>query len=318
MSVATLRYSCVRSRNAAAWALGAASLLAAVTRAPDAVAQACCAGSGAVTPARLALHEDALVGMTLHASGVLGTYAPDGSYMGQPAHTSEADFEEDLLGAIRVTKRGQLALLVPFVQTYRATPGLHEGGGGIGDINVGARYDFVLAGESRFIPGIAALAGLTIPTGKPVALSNEPLATDATGTGAFQGNFGIAVEQTWGAWLVNLSGILAQRASYTARGVSETLGTQVTGLGAVAYTFRSEAALGFVVSYATEGNATLDGVTDLNSHKRGLTLSAVGLYPINDALRLQGSLFILPPIGQLGANQPATLGVTFTVLYGFS
>jgi hypothetical protein len=289
-----------------------------LTAAHRAHAQACCAGSGAVTPARLALHEDALVGMTLHASGVLGNYAPDGSYAPQPPHTSEADFEEDFLGAVRITKRAQLALLVPFVQTYRATPGLSEAGSGIGDLNVGGRYDFVLAGESRIVPGIAALAGLTVPTGKPVAEANQTLATDATGTGAFQGNFGLALEQTWGPWLVNVSGLVAQRASYTARGVSETLGTQITGLGAFAYTFRSGAALGFVSSYAAEGDARVDGTSDPNSHKRALTLSGVGLYPISDALRVQGSVFILPPISELGANQPATLGVTFTVLYGFS
>jgi hypothetical protein len=299
-------------------ALAAALSLSLLTVAHRARAQACCAGSGAVTPARLAIHEDALVGMTLHASGVLGNYAPDGSYTPQPPHTSEADFEEDLLGAVRITKRAQLAILVPFVQTYRATPGQSEGGGGIGDLNIGGRYDFVLAGESRIIPGIALLAGLTVPTGKPVADSNDALATDATGTGAFQGNFGLALEQTWGSWLVNVSGLVAQRASYTARGVSETLGTQITGLGAVAYTFRNEAALGFVGSYAAEGDAHVDGTSDRNSHKRSLTLSGVGLYPVTDSLRLQGSVFILPPISQLGANQPATLGLTFTVLYGFT
>jgi hypothetical protein len=295
-------------------ALATAVLLAS----PTAHAQACCAGSSAVTPARLALHEDALVGMTVHASGVLGNYALDGAYAAQPAHTSEADFEEDLLAAVRLTKRAQLALLVPFVQTYRATPSLREGGGGIGDLNVGGRYDFVLAGESRYVPGIALLAGLTVPTGKPVASATGALATDATGTGAFQGNFGLALEQTWGAWLVNVSALLAQRTSYTARGVTETLAPQFTGLGAVAYTLRNEAAVGFVGSYAAEGDATLDGARDPNSHKRALTLSAIGLYPINDAMRLQGSLFILPPLGQLGANQPATAGVTITFLFGFS
>jgi len=92
----------------------------------------------------------------------------------------------------------------------------------------------------------------------------------------------------------------------------------VTGTGAVAYTFRNESALGGVVSYAAEGNATLDGATDPNSHKRVLTLSAIGLHPLSDSVRIQGSLFLTPPVSTLGANQPATIGVTLTLLAGFS
>jgi hypothetical protein len=281
-------------------------------------AQACCAGTGAVTPARLTMHEDALAGVTLRASGVLGAYGVDGSYTPQPPHTTELDLEEDFLFAARVTKRGQLAALVPTVQTYRWYPGVSASGGGLGDINLGARYDFVLAGESRFIPGIALLAGATFPTGIPPEQAKEPLAVDATGIGAFQGNAGVALEQVWRAWLVNLSGIVAQRASRHVEGVDETLGTQVTGIAAVAYTFQSEAAVGGVVSYAAEGNASLDGATDAQSHKRVLTLSAVALYPITDSYRVQGSLFVTPPVSQLGANQPASAGVTVTVILGVS
>src|ERR1700733_10801889 len=84
----------------------------------SAYAQACYAGYAAVTPARLGLHEDALVGTTLHVSGVLGNYDPDGSFTSAAPHTAEVDLEQDLLGAVRVTKRGHLALLVPFDETY--------------------------------------------------------------------------------------------------------------------------------------------------------------------------------------------------------
>ncbi len=306
---------------AARW-LGVSAVLSLLSAAPSARAQACCAGAGAVTPARLGLHEDALVGTTLHVSGVLGNYAPDGTYTPQPADTHEVDLEEDLLMAVRVTKRGQLALLVPLVETFRAYPGppaQSAHGGGVGDINVGARYDFSLAGESRYVPGIALLAGLTVPSGRPPEQATQPLAVDATGIGAYQGNVGLALEQTWGgAWLVNVSGIVAQRAPRTVQGVEETLGTQVTGIAAVAYTFPSEAAVGFVGSYAAEGDAVINGAADPESHKRVLTLSGVALYPLTDALRVQGSLFLTPPVTSLGANQPATAGMTLTLLFGLS
>jgi len=281
-------------------------------------AQACCAGSGAVTPARLAIHEDALVGTTLRVGGVLGNYAPDGAYSSQPPHTTEVDVEEDLLAAARITKRAQVAVLIPLVETFRAYPGQTAHSGGVGDINLGARYDFALAGEARFVPGIAVLVGATFPTGRPPEEATQPLAVDATGIGAFQGNVGLALEQTWGPWLLNVSGILAQRATRSAQGVSETLGTQLTAIGALAYSFRSDLTLGFVGSYAAEGNAAINGVTDPDSHKRVLTLSGVALYPLTDALRIQGSLFLTPPVSSLGANQPASAGMTLTILMGFS
>src|SRR5277367_2054163 len=94
-------------------------------------AQACCAGGSVVTPGRLELHEDALVGVQLKAATLLGSYDPSGRYIANPSGDTEGDFEEDLFGAIRVLRRGQVALLVPLVETQRQDPrdGGHVGGG---------------------------------------------------------------------------------------------------------------------------------------------------------------------------------------------
>jgi hypothetical protein len=275
-------------------------------------AQACCAGASAVTPARLAMHEDALVGVQLRAANVFGSYDLGGHYHSSPGGTSEYDFEEDLLGAVHVTRRGQLALLVPFVETRRQTPqdGAHLGGG-VGDVNAGGRYDFVLAGESAYVPGIALLAGVTLPTGTPVESASKPLAVDATGIGAFQVNAALALEQAFGPWLVNATGLVAKR---TAR-FGETLGTQFTLLGAVAYVFPRGEAAGISVSYTFEGDATTDqGASVAASGKRVTLVSLLGLVPLSDTWRVQGSVFVNPPLYAVGSNQLATGGVTFAVI----
>src|SRR5258708_14711836 len=80
-------------------------------------AQACCSGSGAITPARLAMHEDALVGVGVRAASVIGSYDEGGRYVAAPSGTSELDLEQDLLAAVRVLRRGQAALLPPIVET---------------------------------------------------------------------------------------------------------------------------------------------------------------------------------------------------------
>ncbi len=304
-------------------------LAAALTFAQRASAQACCAGAGALTPGRLAMHEDALVGAQLRAATTLGTFDDGAHYApvaaGDPSNPyRENDFEEDVFGAVRVLHDGQIALLVPFVQTYRHAGDLTEFGGGIGDVNLSARYDFLLAGQSRYVPGIALLAGVTAPTGTPPDAQNasKPLGTNATGVGAWQGNVGLALEQTYGPWLLNATELFAWRAPRTANiaGVSEseTLAPQLVTLVGAAYTFKNDASMALFGSYTLEGTATLNGAPAPDSARRALLLSASGVYPLTDHLRVRLSPFFNPPISGLGQNQTATVGVTLGILWGFS
>src|SRR5262249_4621856 len=161
-----------------------------------------------------------------------------GAYQSAPAQSSEWDFEEDLIGAIRLNMRAQIAALVPAIQTYRRTPSLREAGGGVGDANLSGRYDFTLAGESRGWAGIAALLGVTFPTGTAPEEAHKPLATDATGTGAFQANLGLALEEEVGPWLFGATALLAQRAPRKVEGVTVSKGAAWSLLASAVRTFR--------------------------------------------------------------------------------
>jgi hypothetical protein len=300
-----------------------AAILAAATVAISAraSAQACCAGAGAVTPGRLAIHEDALVGLQLKTSNSFGSFGSNGSYVSAPLHTTEWEFEQDLFGALRVLPRGQLALLVPAIETYRRTPNQSSFGGGIGDINLSARYDFTLAGEARYIPGIAVLAGITFPTGKSIESADNPLGTDATGVGTYQANLGLAIEQTAGPWLFGITGLVAKRGSRTVGPVTTSLAAQWTLLASAAYTFPNDAAVAGIVSYAVEGSPEVTPDVSsgtLDATRRMPLLGMVGLYPFTDAWRLQGGLFLNPPISSLGQNTPAQLQFVLVVLRSWS
>jgi hypothetical protein len=281
-------------------------------------AQACCAGSTAVTPARLALHEDALVGADVRATDAYGSFDPTGTFVSTPNGASETDFEEDLFAAVRLFTRGQAALLVPLVETRRTVPGDSEFGGGIGDVNASVRYDFIYAGEARYVPGISVLAGVTFPTGTPPESATKPLATDATGVGAYQGNLGISFEKSIGPWLLGVTGIVAKRSTRTSQGVTEALASQWTVLAVAAYTFSSEAAVALSASFTAEGDATIDDELQPDTRRRLVAISASGLYPVSDRLRLQGALTFDPPASQLGINQPsAGIGATVTAVYAW-
>jgi hypothetical protein len=301
--------------NPARW-IPLAITLAVLGHAAPARAQACCAGGSAVTPGRLELHEQALVGVQTRAATVFGSYRVDGTYIGAPPSTSEYDFEEDVFGAVRVLRRGQVALLIPLQETARSTlPDGAHAGGGVGDVNLSARYDFLVAGESRYVPGVAVLAGVTFPTGTPVDSATAPLAVDATGIGAFQVSAALALEQTFGPWLVNATGIVAQRTAH--RG--ETLGTFTTLLAAGAYTFPNDSALALAISYAFEGDATGNGGRDIPFSSTRLTTVTLSLmYPFTDEWRLVMGALCNPPLGTLGSNQPASGGLLLTAIRSWS
>jgi hypothetical protein len=286
--------------------------------------QACCAGGSIVTPGRLQPHEDALVGIQERAAMVTGSYDTGGNYVASPAGDYEGDFEQDVFGAIRFFRRAQAAVLVPIVETYRRalvgfigrTPQYGSSfGGGIGDVNASVRYDFLMAGESRIVPGIALLAGVTFPTGKPYDQGTPPLEVDVTGAGPFQGNVALALEQTFGPWLVNATAIVAERAPYG----GEQLGTQVTFLAAGAYTFPNDMAVALSASYAFDGDATASNGSAVPMSSRRLTvITGSWLWQVTDTWRVLGGLFVDPPFDGPGSNQPASVGLTLTVIRSWS
>jgi hypothetical protein len=279
----------------------------------DAAAQACCAGAGVVTPGRLALHEDELVGVQLHASALLGSFDAQGSYLGEPSTARELDLEQDLFGSVRVFKHGQISLLVPLVETSRQESGLSDFGGGIGDINLSGRWDFFNAGASRYLPGIAVLVGVTFPTGVPIESASDVLGADTTGTGAFQLNGGLAFEQVFGPWLVGISGILAARLPRTVGTVTSLLAPQWTALATLAYVTQREIALAVSVSLAYEGDASINGASVEGSEHETTAVTFGALFPVGDTWRIQTGVAWNPPV--FGRNQIASLGFVWTLVH---
>src|SRR5262249_35732280 len=148
-----------------------------------------------------------------------------------------------------------------------------------GDVNLSGRYDFLLAGEVRSVPGIAALAGVTLPTGTSVESASRPLATDATGLGTYQANLGLAIEETAGPWLVGATGLVAKRAPRTVGGVSVSKSAEWSLLVAGAYTFPGNQALAVLASYTSEGDSAYGGERVIGSSRRVPTLSISAMLP---------------------------------------
>jgi len=266
----------------------------------------------------LSLHENALLGLQERATYVLGSFDPQRRFASSPTGTSELGSQTDILAALRVVSRAQISALVPVVTTWRRASARSELGGGFGDINLAARYDFILAGQSVRVPGIGVLFGISLPSGTAVEKARRPLATDATGIGTWQGNVGIAAEQTFDRFYLGVNAIVGKRTARTVGEVTEQLGWQLTTLGALSYTFDNAAAVGASWAYTYEGRATLDGQEVTGSGREQFLLSALGLWPFSESWRAQGSVFMTPPVRYAGRNQPAPLGLTLALLRTWS
>ncbi|HET6151247.1 MAG TPA: hypothetical protein VFH68_27165 [Polyangia bacterium] len=287
------------SREPAALALaGALAALAALAPAV-ARAQACCVGTGLVTPARLRVFEDYGVGIQTRLRSVMGSFNAGGGYVGSRAGDDEIDLEQDLFAAARFG-RFQVAWKLPFVETGRRETGVSAFGGGLGDVAANLRYDLTFAGDHPWWPGVAVLAGLSVPTGRTVEDSGDP--TGATGIGSFDGNLGVAVEQVMGRSFVSVSGFVAQQTARTVGSITQTFGPRLTALVAGGHAFASELTVGGFV---------------LGTHRRDQSLVTAGAalaIPIDDHWRVQGTLSADLPFSGWGKNQLTGAGLTASIL----
>lgn len=302
-------------RSSARVAASAAALIAITTSAQHAHAQACCGAATAVSPGRLTMAESFLVGGLVRVQRPIGDYRDDRTWSRAVPGASEWDTEADVFATARFARKGQVTLVVPFVENFRTRSTLPADavnhGGGLGDVRVAARWDFTRAGASKTIPGIAVLAGLTFPTGRrPEDVAEKDyLANGATGRGAYSGSLGVGVEQSFGPWLVLVQALVSR--SLPRNG--NRIGTALTTTAAVAYGFDNDAALGALVTYELEGDSVVDGATSPGSGSAMTTTGLAWTYPLTDAYRLAGSLTTNIPANGFGRNRvggPA-MSITF-------
>jgi hypothetical protein len=285
-----------------------AALLAVTAVGAPARAQPCCAGASALSPGRLALHEDALAGFGAKVTLGLGSFDGERRFKGTPSGSTELGLEQDLFWTVRVLKHAQVSLLLPFVETYRRTPSQSDAGGGLGDAQMGLRYDVLQPGSHRIVPGIAALANLTFPTGRTPEAAGSPLATDATGAGTYQGSLGLALEKPFARdFFVVVTGSLTLHGARTVEGLHAHRGVAFVASGAGGMSFDSSLVLALGLAYTSELAGSVDG-----NPTGGLAFTRVSVssgFSFTDELRLQGNVFSDLPIRGFGLNHPAGLGL---------
>lgn len=278
---------------------------ASMAAARPANAASCCAGA-TVMPGRLMVHEDALVGLDMRAGRELGAFDDRAAFAA--ASGDELAFEEGVFAAVRLAGRGQAAVRAPLVQTFRDLRGVREFGGGLGDLQLEGRWDFVEAGQLLHVPGIALVASAVLPTGRAPEEVQNPLGTDATGIGAFQATGGLALEHVFGDFLASAAGTVGARASRTVFGERVPSSLLWSVAGTVGVILPREAVVALAATFTDEPDA----------QRRWLRLGVSAGMPLSDEWRIQGGLFGDPPMSGSGRNQPASTGLTFVLIRSWS
>jgi len=286
----------------------AVALLAIAALPASAAAQACCAATGLVIPARLRVYEDLATGLQARVRSTYGNFSATGEY----ASVSAGDLvtEQDLFVMVRPVARLQAALLVPFVQTYRRVPGTSEWGGFFGDVATNLRYEVVRLGDFRRGPALTLLGGLSAPTGRAPDQARNTLGTDAAGTGSFQGTLGLEIEQLFTHWFLSLDAWVTQRSSRVAPGGRQSFAPRFTALLAGGYGFNNQIAVGMFGSASREANRGSESTA--TAGVAVVTGGAAALFPVDDSWRLQAAASLDVPLW--GRNQPATVGVSTALL----
>jgi Putative MetA-pathway of phenol degradation len=298
--------------RAAVPGMGVAALALILAAPAEARAQACCAGGLVLSPGRLQIHETALVGVLARATDITGSFDEKGRFV-SPGGAIEGDFEQDVIATLRFLSDGQFTVILPVVETYRRQAPLSDAGGGVGDLQASVRWDFTYAGSSVRIPGIAVLGTLVLPTGLPVDQATHPLTSDSTGTGYVQAGLGVSLEQTFGKWLVNLTGSATFHDARTVMGTRTQLGPSFNAFTALGYSFEAGPVAAVSASYTGTLDAQADGQDEPSSARTQLRFALSGGYSIDDHWRLQASVFGDPPAAHFGQNQPAGVGASAVI-----
>lgn len=174
------------------------SAAAALTASMPAQASVCCMTAGIFGVGRLALWEGSAAGLRVTGADTLGTWSAEGRWSPNPAGYFDDELRVDSYGLLRLSERGQIFALVPTLVTRRGVGDDESTAGGLGDLELGVRYEAVLAGEHQWLPALGLTGALLLPSGVRPEEAKARFGTDATGRSALGAAGALSAERFFG------------------------------------------------------------------------------------------------------------------------
>jgi hypothetical protein len=259
---------------------------------------------------RLAPEENASATVITTAQDLRGHWDGGGTYI--PSDPNARDREYRVEGRVmgRIGRHFQFGGIVPVLHTTRKTVDSSSSGGGLGDVTVLTRWDFVKPGGEGAWPGIAATMSLSLPTGRSPFNSKDPSLADVTGAGAYELRPGIALEKNWwtGWYVIAAAGVGFYAPFKSDRDVTIQLGPRMLAFVAVGKSWTNGLGLAGALSYDREAGPRVDGVRSVLFRARPSAM-LFGSYAVDDHWTLIASGQWDLPISGLGREQLAGITV---------
>jgi hypothetical protein len=297
-------------------AIGAALLVAASAAPSRAWAAACCGSGHGVGPV-LTDSERAAFTLGLGAAARLGQWSYRGVYRPLGGGNFDRELRSEVSWIVRVLEPLQLGVALPMSYAFKRMADTSSTGGGVGDITAFARFDLVESRPNRWFPGIALTLSALVPTGLPLARSNDPLGADATGLGTAEIRPGVAIEKRWLAgFSATVLASLGIRFGYHIESggsgghVSPAPRLSLLAAGGPFFPFGLSASVGIL--FEREAAPSIDG-NAATSAARGKTAAVAFLaYDLAARWTAFASAQLDLPISGLGQNEP----LAFTPILG--
>ena len=266
---------------------------------------------------RLLIWEDFALGLRTSFSHGLGHFTSDGTYHRYSNYQDES-FTTEAWGMVAISRRASVFARAPAVVVHRSAGSLSDTGGGLGDIGLGLRHEFVQIGEYMELPAIALTLSLTTPSGRAPDATHGDLGADVTGRGAFAVAAGLSFESTVLPWYVrlDLGTVIPLPFVRDDTGKTQWLGPELD----MNWLLGLEVSDGFVWSlgwrFAWHAPVHIDGHPVRASARIDTGLALAAALRLDEHWTLQLACDTHLPIDHLGRNGLARLTSTLGVRYG--
>ncbi|MBS1153119.1 MAG: putative MetA-pathway of phenol degradation [Myxococcaceae bacterium] len=282
-------------------------------------ASPCCLSASAFGVGRLAPWESAAAISGVSVAAAVGWWDESGRFYGDAAGSSDLELRVQQAAVVSLVPGVELSGRVPWVLNRRTADGLAELGNGAGDGALGLRAQLTEEGDHGPLPAIALNLGLTLPFGRPMAISRSLLASDVTGRGAWALAASLSFEYVSDPWYlqVNAGGLVPLPMASYLPGISQRFGPGLDLSIAGGRELTSSLVVSVLASLTLESALVLGDSAVAGSQAHTVMVSPSLSWKFSPHWTLQASVESGVFLTGFGANRQGRAAISTALRYGF-
>lgn len=298
-------------------AFAAAALL--LTASSISNAASCCLSAAAFGVGRLRLGETWALGYSASLADVRGRWDAAGQWMNRPEGYREREWRQEFWGLRELSDDLSGFVRLPFLLNDRRSGTTRRQSGGVGDMQAGARWEWVPLRAGDTGPALALTASLALPTGRSTDESDNPLGADVTGRGAWVPGLSGEVEWTGAASFLRMEAGVTAPLPFRRADIHQRQqfgpGLQVALSGGIE--IAAESALSLLIGWEREADLRIGGERVPDSAQSGWHLGPSLALALDESWTFLARLDGAVAADGWGDNANGRLSATAGVRYGY-